>query len=57
MKEYSKLIQAHDPDKHLLLIITPDIMEIMYTAKSGGPEHLGPLDSWIDKFLEQYVGY
>ena len=57
MGEYSKLIQAFDPERHLLLIIPPDVVETMYTARSGGPGHLRPLDLWVDQFLSQYVGH
>jgi hypothetical protein len=57
MTEYAKLIQAYDPEKHLLLILTPQLVEIMYTAKNGGPEYLDPLDSWVDQFLNQYVSH
>lgn len=57
MTQYSKLIQAYDPEKDLLLILTPQLVEIMYTAKTGGPEYLDPLDSWVDQFLNHYVSH
>jgi hypothetical protein len=56
MAEYAKLIQAYDPDMHLVLILTPQIVELMYTAKSAvDPQDLDKLDLWVDQFLNQHV--
>lgn len=58
MIEYGKLVQAYDPERHLLLILTPDIVEIIYTAMSpSGPEDVSTLDLWVDQFLKQYVSH
>jgi hypothetical protein len=57
MGEYANLVQAYDPERNLLLILTPDIVEVMYTARSGSSEYLAPLDSWVDQFLKQYVSH
>jgi len=58
MIEYGKLVQAYDHERHLLLILTPDLVELMYTARSpSGPEDVENLDLWVDQFLEQYVSH
>lgn len=58
MAEYSELIQAYDPDMHLLLILTPQIVELIYTAKSAiNPQDLNALDLWVDQYLSQHVSH
>ena len=58
MTEYGKLVQEHDHERHLLLILTPDLVEIMYTARAAScPQDVRNLDSWVDQFMKQYVSH